>query len=122
MTTNMTKLQEKVKEEGLNIEIVSFSVDPTNDKPEKLKEYVLKFNDDTSNWNLLTGYTQEYIEDYALTNFKTVVKKPEIDNQVIHGTSFFLINQDGKVVKDYDGLTVPYNDIIKDIKLLLSNE
>jgi protein SCO1 len=46
MTANMTELQGKLKEKGLEVNIVSFSVDPTVDTPEKLKEYVLKFNGD----------------------------------------------------------------------------
>lgn len=118
MTANMTKLQGMLKEQELDVEIVSFSVDPTVDTPEKLKEYVLKFNGDLSNWHLLTGYSQEFIEKYALKNFKTIVKKPDTDNQVIHGTSFFLIDKDGNVVKNYDGITVPYDEIVKDIKVI----
>lgn len=71
-----------------------------------------------TNWHLLTGYSQEFIEEYALKNFKTIVKKPGTDNQVIHGTSFYLIDQKGNVVKDYDGITVPYDDMIRDIRIL----
>ncbi|MGM0899726.1 MAG: SCO family protein [Bacillota bacterium] len=120
MTANMTKLQGLLKEKGLDVEIVSFSVDPAVDTPERLKEYVLNFNGDLSNWHLLTGYSQEFIEDYALKNFKTLVKKPGTDNQVIHGTSFYLIDQEGNVIKDYDGMTVPFDEIIKDTNILIS--
>lgn len=42
MTANMAKLQDMVKEEGLDVEFVSFSVDPEVDTPEKLKEYAKK--------------------------------------------------------------------------------
>ncbi|MFB5195431.1 SCO family protein [Neobacillus sp. KR4-4] len=119
MTANMTKLQGMLKEEGLDVEIVSFSVDPSVDPPKELKGYVMKFNGELSNWHLLTGYSQEFIEEYALKNFKTIVKKPGTDNQVIHGTSFYLIDQKGNVVKDYDGMTVPYDDMIRDIRILL---
>jgi protein SCO1 len=118
MTANMTKLQGMLKEKGLDVDIVSFSVDPTVDKPKKLKEYVMKFNGDMTKWHLLTGYSQVFIEEYAMKNFKTIVKKPDTDNQVIHGTSFFLIDQDGNVVKSYDGMDVPYDDIIRDIKII----
>ncbi|MDQ0970395.1 protein SCO1/2 [Neobacillus niacini] len=118
MTANMTKLQGMLIEKGLDVDIVSFSVDPTVDTPKKLKEYVMKFNGDITKWHLLTGYSQEFIEEYAMKNFKTIVKKPGTDNQVIHGTSFFLIDQDGNVVKSYDGIDVPYDDMIKDIKII----
>lgn len=120
MTANMAKLQDMIKEEKLeNVEIVSFSVDPTVDKPEVLKEYGQKFNVDFSNWSFLTGYSQEEIEKFALESFKALVKKPEEGDQVIHGTDFYLIDQEGVMRKYYTGLKeVPFDQIIEDIKTL----
>ena len=120
MTANMKLLQEKVKEEGIdNIQFVSFSVDPAVDSPEILLEFANLFQVDESNWNFLTGYPQEDIEQFALDTFNTIVKKPESGDQVIHGTSFYLINGEGKVMKDYTGLAeIPMDDIINDIKIL----
>ncbi|PKG26700.1 hypothetical protein CWS20_22670 [Cytobacillus horneckiae] len=48
--------------------------------------------------------SQQTIEDYALKNFKTSVKKDDASNQVIHGSSFYLIDKEGYVVKEYNGL------------------
>lgn len=118
MMANMTELQEKLHEENLDVELVSFSVDPEIDTPEVLKEYALSYGADLTSWSLLTGYSQETIEQFALENFKTIARKPADDTQVIHGTSFYLINEDGIVIKDYNGLNVPYEEMIKDIKLL----
>ncbi|WP_031308486.1 MULTISPECIES: SCO family protein [Bacillaceae] len=120
MTANMSKLQDMIKEEGLkDVEIVSFSVDPAVDNPEVLKEYGKKFNVDFKNWSFLTGYTQEEIEKFALENFKTLVKKPETGDQVIHGTDFYLVDQNGDMRKNYTGLKeVPFEQIIEDIKAL----
>ncbi|WP_102263305.1 SCO family protein [Mesobacillus jeotgali] len=120
MTANMSKLQDMIKEEGLkDVEIVSFSVDPAVDNPEALREYGKKFNVDFKNWSFLTGYTQEEIEKFALENFKTLVKKPETGDQVIHGTDFYLVDQNGDMRKYYTGLKeVPFEQIIEDIKTL----
>jgi protein SCO1 len=120
MTANMSKLQDMIKEEGLKgVEIVSFSVDPAVDNPEALKQYGKKFNIDFKNWSFLTGYTQEEIEKFALENFKTLVKKPETGDQVIHGTDFYLVDQNGDMRKYYTGLKeVPFEQIIEDIKAL----
>jgi protein SCO1 len=120
MTANMTNLFKKLKEEGIeNTKFVSFSVDPDVDTPDKIKEYMSRYELDQKNWYYLSGYSQKFIEDFALKNFKTIAKKPENDDQVIHGTSFYLINKEGIVVKDYSGFSdVPYDEIIKDIKLL----
>lgn len=118
MTANMTELQGILKKEGLEVELVSFSVDPNYDTPDVLTEYLVEYEAESSNWTLLTGYTQEYIEEYALKNFKTIVKKPAEGDQVIHGTAFYLVSRDGIVIKDYDGVNAPFEEIIQDVKLL----
>jgi protein SCO1/2 len=123
MTSNMKKLQDKISEEGLeDVQIVSFSVDPEFDNPAVLKKYGESFQADFDNWSFLTGYDQETIESLAKDSFKLLVSKPAEGDQVIHGTSFSLVNQDGIVVQQYSGLEdIPFDDIIKHIKILQSN-
>lgn len=120
MTFNMTKLQQMAKEEGIeNIEFVSFSVDPEIDTPEVLKEYGGKFDLNFDNFHFLTGYSQSFIETFALDNFKTLVKKPENEEQVIHQSYFFLVNENGTIMKLYPGAEgIPFADIINDMKAL----
>jgi protein SCO1/2 len=117
LTANMSKLQEMAKEKGLDVEFVSFSVDPEYDTPEKMLAYGEQFQADFSNWNYLTGYTQKEIEKFAQESFRAIVQKPESTDQVIHTTSYFLVNQDGYVIKSYNGLEdTPYEEMIKDIE------
>ncbi|GGJ59030.1 protein SCO1/2 [Anoxybacillus voinovskiensis] len=119
MTANMAKLQRMAKEEGLEVEFVSFSVDPENDHPEQLKAYIEKFHADTRHWHLLTGYKQKDIETFAQKNFKAIVQKPEGQSQVIHGTDFYLVDQHGNIVQYYNGWkNVPYKQILEHIKIL----
>ncbi|MFZ7944304.1 MULTISPECIES: SCO family protein [Bacillaceae] len=120
MTSNMTKLQKMVKDEGLkDVEFVSFSVDPTVDTPEILTKYVKPYGVDLENWTFLTGYSQEFIETYAAKTFKTFVKKPEEGDQVIHQTYIYLVDQEGNIKKSYQGFKdVPFDEIISDIKIL----
>ncbi|PLS03511.1 SCO family protein [Neobacillus cucumis] len=120
MTSNMVKLQTKLKEENLkDVELVSFSVDPTVDTPEVLTRYANQFGVNFKNWTFLTGYSQEFIEKFAGQNFKTIVKKPEEGNQVIHQTFLYLVDKDGHIKKTYSGFkNVPYEEIINDIKTL----
>ena len=120
MTANMKKLQDLAEKEGIeNIEFVSFSVDPKVDTPEVLKEFASTYNADFSNWHFLTGYSQEEIEKYAMDYFKTIVKKPQTGDQVIHGTDFYLVDQNGNVMKYYTGLNeIPLEEIMNDIKAL----
>jgi protein SCO1/2 len=74
---------------------------------------------DFSNYHFLTGYDQTFIETFARENFKTFVKKPENEDQVIHQTYFYLVDQEGTIMKYYSGANdVPFADIINDIKAL----
>nr|WP_249292137.1 SCO family protein [Metabacillus flavus] len=119
MTAHMKKLQSMGAEQNLPFEIVSFSVDPKVDTPEKLKTFGSQFGSSFENWHFLTGYSQKQIEEFSLNSFKSLVKKPENEDQVIHGTSFYLINKEGDVVKSYSGVeNPPYDEIMQDIKRL----
>jgi protein SCO1/2 len=119
MTVHMSELQQRIEAEGLDAKLISFSVDPEIDTPDKIKEFTKSYTISFENWSFLTGYTQKEIEDFAMDSFKTIVKKPSNNDQVLHGTSFYLIDQNGVVMKDYSGVeSPPYNEMIADIKAL----
>src|SRR5690606_25667449 len=79
----MAALQKRFEEKGIEVELISFTVDPEVDSPEVLKQYIRHFTDNETNWNLLTGYSQEEIEGFAREQFQTIVQKPNTSNQVI---------------------------------------
>lgn len=120
MTFNMSKLQKMLKDEGIqDVELVSFSVDPEVDQPDVLKTFGDRFDADYTNWHFLTGYKQKEIEQFARENFKTLVLKPENADQVTHGTDFYLVDKNGKIVQYYSGIKeIPFDDIIQHIKIL----
>lgn len=121
MTHNMAKLQTKLKEENLDAELVSFSVDPDYDTPEVLKEYAESYQADLSNWHFLTGYDFKTIQELSVKTFRSILQEPEPgDDQVTHGTKFFLINPEGEVIKFYDGVDSENIDlIVEDLKKLM---
>ncbi|MFC5407410.1 SCO family protein [Cohnella soli] len=119
LTANMAKLQQQLQEADVQAELVSFSVDPKNDTPEGMKAYFGKFSEDDVNWHGLTGYSFEEIRRFSRTNYKVAVEKDASSDQVIHGTSFYLVDQTGTVVASYDGQDPPYKQIVKDVKSLL---
>ena len=125
MTMNMTQVQDElIKAEVEDYKIVAFSVDPAVDTPEIMAEYLAKFNPaDESKWELLTGYDPEYMEQFARDSFKSTVKIDPNSDQVLHGTSYFLVDQDGIVVKSYSGYQdVPKEEIAADMKALIEQE
>lgn len=120
MTKNLTKIQKQLENDGVrDIRFVSFSVDPDVDTPKKMKDYISLYDANQEQWDWLTGYTQEEISQFAKKSFKTLVQDDPSSNQVIHGTSFYLVNKEGVVVKNYSGMQdVPFDQIVKDIKAL----
>ncbi|MCT4777551.1 MULTISPECIES: SCO family protein [Exiguobacterium] len=120
MTYNMTKLNEALVEEGVeDVQFVSFSVDPTVDTPDKIQAFMSDYDLAQADWQFLTGYSQEEIEAFAQQNFKALVRKPSEGTQVDHATWFYLVDQDGKIIKAYQGFQdVPIEDIVSDIKIL----
>lgn len=120
MSVEMAELQKEFEEQGLEVEFVSFTVDPTHDSSEVLKEYIARFTEDESNWHLLTGYSQEAIKKLALEQFQTIVQKPKTSNQVIHSTNFYLINQKGYVVNEFNYIEEAFEEQLqKEVKNLL---
>ncbi|PLT28730.1 SCO family protein [Peribacillus deserti] len=123
MTANMAKLQQELKKEKLtDVQLVSFSIDPEIDSPSVMKSYAKKFNADHSKWHFLTGYSQSFIEKFSADSFHLLVKKPQNEDQVIHGTEFALVDEEGKVIQMYKGNTdFPLEELIKHIKILRKN-
>jgi len=119
MTANMAELQKRLSDEGVDAQLVSFSIDPDQDQPGVLKEYASGVEADFSNWNLLTGYKQEFIESFANQSFMAPAAKLEGSNQFVHSTNFYLVDQAGIVIQKYEGISdPPYEQMVKDIQSL----
>ncbi|MGM0854970.1 MAG: SCO family protein [Bacillota bacterium] len=121
MTANMSKLQKKIQEAGLDgeVQLVSISVDPEHDSPDVLKEYSGRYEVEDENWSFLTGYSRDEIESFANVSFKTPAAQVEGSNQFVHGTSFYLVSENGILLKQYEGVSnPPYEEIIEDIEKL----
>lgn len=120
MTPNMAQLQEGILEEDLDVRIVSFTVDADFDTPERLRDYGESYGADFSNWDFVTGYTQEELEEFAMDTFRApIVKVPE-QNDIMHPTRFYLISPEGELVRMYSGEDgFDLEATIEDLKYLL---
>ncbi|WP_088006416.1 SCO family protein [Indiicoccus explosivorum] len=125
MTYNLTDIQKELEAKGLeDYKIVAFSADPENDTPEQLQSYLSEYPvPDESKWHLLTGYTQEEVKGLAADSFKTLIQDDPNSDQVIHGTTFYLVDGEGTVVKDYPGYQdVPVDMIAVDVETLIEEQ
>lgn len=115
MSTNMSALQDKLKENDIDVQLVSFTVDPDYDQPEILREYAEEYDADLSNWTFLTGYDFQTIRELSIKSFRSPLPVPERNtDQVMHGTAFMLVTPEGQIIKSYDGVSPSEIDIIID--------
>ncbi|MCP3026293.1 SCO family protein [Halobacillus sp. A5] len=117
MTSNMSRLQQQLSESNIDAPLVSFSVDPEYDTEKKLEEFAAQYNADLDTWDFMTGYSFQDIKELSIKSFQSPLKQLDNSDQMTHGTNFFLINPDGKVIKSYDGTKADnMNDILEDLK------
>ncbi|QKG83550.1 SCO family protein [Kroppenstedtia pulmonis] len=119
MTANMARVQQELKEAGLDIRIVSFSVDPEHDTPKVLKRFGENLKVDFSNWHFLTHEKEEQMHQFLKQSFKAPIKKriPKSPGDVMtisHSSRFYLIDPGGKIRGTYNGLQPDYARIVSD--------
>ncbi|MDQ0255447.1 protein SCO1/2 [Evansella vedderi] len=123
MTPNMVTLQEALAEEGLDVKIVSFTVDPEFDTPERMERYGEAYGASFDNWQFISGYEEEEITEFAAQSFKATVMKIPEQEDILHSTRFFLMNRDGQVVRLYNGESgFDLEAYIEDLTNLLTSE
>lgn len=120
MTSNMAELQDILDEEGIDAQLISFTVDPANDSSEVLKKYAESYGADFSNWSFLTGYDFETIKELSVKSFRSELQETPGSDQITHGVRFFLVNPDGEVIKNYYGIDMnEVKTIVDDLKKVL---
>ena len=123
-TLNLLELQRKIKKFDIqNFKIISISVDPTNDTPEKMKDYALSMGIDLSNWELLTGLEDE-IYDIVRFGFMQAVGQDSLaPGGVFHSPSISIIDHKGYIRTGLDkkkNVKLVYDGTLySDIKLLM---
>lgn len=129
MNENMVKIQNEFYA-NLDFGIVSFSINPTYDTPEILKEYAKSHGATLKNWNFLTG-DQHKIYELANKGFTLFAgENSDAEGGFEHSGMFALIDKQGNIrsrldefgnpIAFYDGLDAKGVKMIKeDIAILL---
>ncbi len=133
LTRRMKRVEAAILEEAkqrpdLPLRILSFSVDPERDTPEKLKEYGKLFEVNPNYWSFLTGDVEQ-ISKTVVEGFKISMKKvalaspaPDQENQtdfdVIHGEKFVLVDASGQIRGYYDSDRAGITQLIRDMFFL----
>jgi protein SCO1 len=100
ITRRMRQLQEQAQKGGVELELVSFSVDPENDTPEVLAAYAQKYGANLATWRFLTG-DLEVVRKTSEQGFKLALDgkpTPDADHLgLFHGSHLVLVDRTGTI-------------------------
>ncbi|AFM03502.1 uncharacterized protein SCO1/SenC/PrrC, involved in biogenesis of respiratory and photosynthetic systems [Bernardetia litoralis DSM 6794] len=117
MASEMIRVQEAFKD-NKDVKIISYSIDPTYDTPEILKEYAEKYNADNSKWFFLTG-TEDQIFEQAKCSYFLPAQKNDTYVNIDHSERFVLVDKKGQIRGYYKGTElVDVDRLIHEIQVL----
>ena len=123
-TLNLIELQKKIKKFDIdNFKIISISVDPDNDTPEKMQDYATSMGIDLSNWEFLTG-DKEDIYNIVQSGFSLAVGQDSLaPGGVFHSSSVTIVDSYGYLRTGLDkkkNIKFVYDGTLySDVKLLM---
>ncbi len=123
LTKRMAEVQERTKDLGDALHLVTFSVDPETDTPEVLRGYAQKYGADPKRWVFLTGQLTD-IEPVVVKGFKMVMGKKETTPgmfEIVHGERFVLVDGKGFVRGFYEATNEGIDKLIVDARKLAPN-
>ena len=119
MTTHLKLVEEAFADEDA-VAIISYSIDPKNDTPGRLKDYADSYNIDNEKWAFLTSETDEVFKlakDYKVRAFDDTMGE---ERNLIHDGTFVLVDGQHRIRGYYNGLEeVDTKRLITDIEILL---
>lgn len=98
LTRHMARVQARLRNEGARLRLVSFSVDPSVDTPDRLRTYGAQYGVDPGIWSLLTG-PNGAVQDISIRGFNLALQAPEYTGprpanyNILHGEHIMLIDR-----------------------------
>ena len=102
MTESLADLQAELEPES-PVKLVSFTVDPEYDTPERLTEYAAEHNADPDRWLFLHA-GDSVVQALARDAFHVAIAEgTDPDEPIIHSSKFFVVDGEGEVRGIFDG-------------------
>jgi protein SCO1/2 len=122
MTSQMSRIQQALADEP-DFKMISITVDPSRDSPERLTWYAGQAQADPARWTFLTG-DMDKIEHLAESGLRLSVASEATEDEgmaILHSDRFVLLDREGEIRGYYDGLDpVAVDRLIGDIRQLLA--
>jgi protein SCO1/2 len=103
-SAEMSTLQKRTNKAAAGLQLVSFSVDPEYDTPDRLAEYARRFSANPWYWHFLTGPITE-VRSMVVEGMKTAMgEAAEVDmpDALFHGSHFVLVDDRMQIRGFYD--------------------
>ncbi|HEX8697810.1 MAG TPA: SCO family protein [Myxococcaceae bacterium] len=123
-TRRMARIQAETQGFGPRLQLVSFSVDPTYDTPERLATYAQVHGANAERWSFLTGdYAQ--LKKTVVDSFKIAMGRENLDEAdvmgIFHGNHFVLVDATGEIRGYYDSADdEAFARLLKDLPQLVN--
>ncbi len=109
VTGTMARLQSELKDEK-DVRLVTFTVDPERDSPEKLEKYAQQRRADKERWLFLTG-EEKALHRLLKEGFKVPVVRNEnsknASDDFDHSTRLVLVDKSGNIRGYFEGMADP---------------
>jgi protein SCO1 len=119
-TSRMVGVQQELARRGdlknPQVQLLSITLDPARDTPEKLKDYIKLYDIDPASWTFLTGSPDEVNKTIAAWGMWV---KPAANGQLDHPSRIFLIDKQGRIREIYHLGFLKPTWVVEDIELLL---
>lgn len=123
ITAQMTRIQARTTQLAPAFHLVSISVDPDYDTPERLHAYASAHRATPRAWTFLTGPTGR-VKDTVVNGLKVAMGKERGDDgaeEIFHGSHLVLVDQRGRIRAYYDsGEEKVVDRVVRDAALLVN--
>jgi protein SCO1 len=122
LTKRMTEVQNRGKNLGDAFHLVTFTVDPENDTPDKLRAYAESFHVNQRRWSFLTGPLGE-METTVIKGFKIAMgKDEEVPGifSIFHGERLVLVDPEGNIRGYYEADDEGIDRLMVDMNLVVN--
>jgi protein SCO1/2 len=118
----MARIQEKTFDVGDKVKLVSFTVDPKHDTPEKLAAFAARYQADPERWHFVTGPYEKVYETVETIFMSSMMQNPDKPSGVpdfAHAGYFLLVDPQLVIRGKYDSdLIYQLDDLMRDARYL----
>jgi protein SCO1 len=101
----MRMLQDRLIEDDIPVQLLSISVDPFSDTPQRLRDFAAAHGAHLDRWTFLTG-PEDDVRALVVGGFMTGMGIPQRDDtdmvDIAHSVKFVLVDQQGRIRGYYD--------------------